>query len=283
MEYIASRGFDLPKAKEKWSTFFWFSMWERKWWPYEELLEGDIIYWYETPHQRLVLKSQVTKVDRFQYSSKDMAARRLREKFHSFDNTDEYFIKAPHKGFCLAWKAKPLQEINLDKPNKLKLPRLGWLRVNQNIATNWLKQELLTEEITIDDMVSDGSLREQLENLSEMMAEVSPERRQSIFQQTIRRDTKIIKTLKRLCSYRCQFPNCGTGILKKNGSYYVEVGHILPVSKGGKSVLGNLLVLCPNHHKEFDLGHREILEQASYRVKGRLNGKVFDISLPREK
>jgi predicted restriction endonuclease len=33
-----------------------------------------------------------------------------------------------------------------------------------------------------------------------------------------------------------------------------EIHHIIPVNKGGKDVFENCILLCPNHHKEADLG-----------------------------
>jgi predicted restriction endonuclease len=57
------------------------------------------------------------------------------------------------------------------------------------------------------------------------------------------------------------------------------VAHIAPVRAGGRSVLGNLLVLCPNHHKEFDLGDLEIAAQTPARLAGRLNGVAFAMTL----
>ncbi|MDP2846091.1 MAG: HNH endonuclease, partial [Candidatus Methanoperedens sp.] len=91
---------------------------------------------------------------------------------------------------------------------------------------------------------------------------------------------ELVKTLKELCQFRCQFPGCNVRIPKKDGGYYIEVAHIEPVSQGGKSVIGNLLVLCPNHHKEFDYGALEIIEQTTDYLCGKLNGKEFEISFP---
>lgn len=51
-----------------------------------------------------------------------------------------------------------------------------------------------------------------------------------------------------------------------------------PVAKGGQSVLGNLVVLCPNHHKEFDL--LEIVEQSAAKLIGTLYGSGFKIAFP---
>jgi len=93
----------------------------------------------------------------------------------------------------------------------------------------------------------------------------------------IRRDGPLINALKRKYAYQCQFPGCESRILKKSGGYYCEVGHILAVAKGGGASRVNLLVLCPNHHKAIDYGATEILENASKRLKIKLNGKVVII------
>lgn len=37
-------------------------------------------------------------------------------------------------------------------------------------------------------------------------------------------------------------------------SFGCEIHHIEPVSKGGDESLSNLILLCPNHHKQADLG-----------------------------
>ena len=37
-------------------------------------------------------------------------------------------------------------------------------------------------------------------------------------------------------------------------AYGNEIHHIIPAAKGGKSDFTNLILLCPNHHKQADLG-----------------------------
>ena len=49
-----------------------------------------------------------------------------------------------------------------------------------------------------------------------------------------------------------------------DGSFYIEAAHIKPKSQQGTETPDNILILCPNHHKEFDLGKREIIEPVSY-------------------
>ncbi len=95
----------------------------------------------------------------------------------------------------------------------------------------------------------------------------------------LRNDRQIVNFLKETANYKCQFPNCTAEILMGDGSKYIEVAHINAVKDGGKSVHGNLLVLCPNHHKEFDYGNLKINTHTSSKLSGQLNGKNFEIEL----
>ncbi|TWI83276.1 hypothetical protein IQ13_1384 [Lacibacter cauensis] len=122
-----------------------------------------------------------------------------------------------------------------------------------------------------------GTISERLFSALETLSADAPKTKKILVEQTIRNDSPIIKALKQKHHYKCQFPNCNSIIKKVNGDLYVEVAHIKAVHKGGKSVAGNLLVLCPNHHKEFDYGAREIEVISAKEVKGSLNGKKFHI------
>ncbi len=136
---------------------------------------------------------------------------------------------------------------------------------------------------TIDDLLPPSTTTENLLTtlriVDEEMHLVQPSVVERMIRQTIRNDSRMIHLLRQLAGHRCQFPGCGVSILKKDGSHYTEVAHLRPVHLGGKSVLGNLLVLCPNHHKELDLGNITIKEQTIHRVTGVLNGKPFMIAL----
>jgi putative restriction endonuclease len=111
------------------------------------------------------------------------------------------------------------------------------------------------------------------------MKNVSPERIEKLVSATIRKDTKIINALKKATDFKCQFPTCGQQIIKKNGGLYIDFAHIKPVSQNGQSILGNLIVLFPNHHKELDFGDLMIDEQTSGKLAGKLNGNYFEINL----
>lgn len=74
------------------------------------------------------------------------------------------------------------------------------------------------------------------------------------------RDSQIVKDQKIKFSHKCTI--CGYRIQTKNG-YYSEAHHIKPLGgkHNGPDSPNNLLVLCPNHHTEFDYGAIAIVPQ----------------------
>lgn len=280
MDYITSRGFTLPESADEFASRFWFNLWRINLWPYRELVIGDILYWYESSSRCIVWKSRAVDVDRFSYDSKRILQDRLEARFGNFDTDQPYFIESPEQGYCLVWKVTPLLRVSLPKPDNLQFPRQGWLRVDKDIASMWLNQRVVTDDVMLDDIVPSGTLVERINQLNVAMAEVSPERVLSVVERTVRGDTQLVKALKELCEFRCQFPGCKVRIPKRDGGFYIEVAHIQATSKGGRSTIGNLLVLCPNHHTEFDYGNLEIAEQTVDTIRGELNGKEFEIQLP---
>jgi len=79
-------------------------------------------------------------------------------------------------------------------------------------------------------------------------------RRNAVQTYRILRDTALARWLKHLYSFECQI--CRTTIDLPNGGRYAEVHHIRPLGAphSGLDSLGNMLVLCPNHHAMCDLG-----------------------------
>ncbi|MBC8488082.1 MAG: HNH endonuclease [Bacteroidetes bacterium] len=132
----------------------------------------------------------------------------------------------------------------------------------------------------LDDFLTEENLANQLQQINEVMKAVEPEKVESVVSETIRRDSSMIKSLKEFHQYKCQFPGCNVKIPKKSGGFYIEVAHIKPVKNGGQSVIGNLLVLCPNHHMMIDYGDFEVIEQTKDTLKAYLNGRYVEIKLP---
>jgi len=81
---------------------------------------------------------------------------------------------------------------------------------------------------------------------------------------------------------------CGTKLQVGTEKFYAEAAHIKPLGKphNGPDVTSNMLVLCPNHHLQFDSGMM-CLEKtgAEYRLVSRvrndpLHGKVLKLGHP---
>lgn len=67
------------------------------------------------------------------------------------------------------------------------------------------------------------------------------------------RDTEIVRWLKQLYNDTCQM--CGYRVVKPDGSGYSIGAHIMPFAEFPHlDVPENILILCPLHHDEFDLG-----------------------------
>ncbi|WP_439040522.1 HNH endonuclease, partial [Salmonella sp. NW378] len=47
----------------------------------------------------------------------------------------------------------------------------------------------------------------------------------------------------------------------------------------GSELPSNLLILCPNHHKEFDLGNKKIISRDPEKIMFSLNGTTYTIEL----
>lgn len=88
------------------------------------------------------------------------------------------------------------------------------------------------------------------------------------------RDTEKAQKIKRLYRDRCQV--CGIAIKVPGGKRYSEVHHLHPLKEGGDDSYGNMIVLCPNHHAEFDYRAVGISKDGSTIVdwRGREVGKV---------
>ncbi len=139
MEYITSRGFHLPESSQDFAKSFWFNLWKRKLWPYREIELNDIIFWYETLKKRITWKSRVIDIENFFYKEKNELRQRLSSRFEDFDINQSYYVKGPERGYCIAFKVEPLNRISLPKPDAIRFPQLGWLRVNEEISRDWLK------------------------------------------------------------------------------------------------------------------------------------------------
>lgn len=68
------------------------------------------------------------------------------------------------------------------------------------------------------------------------------------------RDTVLSKKTKKEFNFKCAV--CSLQIFLPNGKCYAEAHHVKPLGAGhdGPDTKDNIIVLCPNHHAEFDYG-----------------------------
>lgn len=138
------------------------------------------------------------------------------------------------------------------------------------MSEDQLEQEIFDKLIDQD---SRAKLVEELKNLTPK----SPIMVTLLNGKQYSRDNKTVAILKKLRGYRCQL--CGMTIRKKNNDFYVEAAHIVPKRQRGCETPENIIILCPNHHKEFDFGDRTIIEQSKEKLVLKLNGKPYEVDL----
>jgi len=92
-----------------------------------------------------------------------------------------------------------------------------------------------------------------------------------------KRDNKTISLIKILRDFKCQI--CKVSIKKRDGTFYIEAAHIKPKYQKGAETPDNILLLCPNHHKEFDFGNLTIVSQSKDKINFILNDRTYDLTL----
>lgn len=92
-----------------------------------------------------------------------------------------------------------------------------------------------------------------------------------------KRDNYTIALIKQVRGHKCQI--CSKEIVTKEGTKYIEAAHIIAKSDKGKETPDNILLLCPNCHKEFDLGDRKIISHNKKTIEFSINGIMHKIDL----
>lgn len=85
-------------------------------------------------------------------------------------------------------------------------------------------------------------------------------RRASSRMEYVRNPYVVAAALLRACN-RCEVPGCARELfLRDDGTPYLEVHHLVPLSKGGTDTLSNVAALCPSCHREMHHGVRGALQ-----------------------
>mgnify|MGYP006360662093 CR=1 FL=1 len=78
--------------------------------------------------------------------------------------------------------------------------------------------------------------------------------------------------------YLRHFPSCTVVSFEDvNKIKQLTEAHIIPKKDKGNENKENILILCPNHHKEFDYGKRKIIEHTKKEIVFELNEKLYTI------
>lgn len=90
-----------------------------------------------------------------------------------------------------------------------------------------------------------------------------------IINRTFKRNPQIRTWVLSRAGGRCEY--CGAkGFSTPNGTTYLETHHIIALSEGGPDTVGNVIALCPNHHREAHYGSslKELREKFVQKVSG---------------
>jgi len=246
--FITSRGFALPTDAGGMIKNLWFNMWQRRLWPYNELDEGDTLYWYDTKEQAIVWRSQVVQVERFKYANKDDVRKRFQVSFGLDDLNDAYFDKSKDQGYCLAYMVDSLARLDVPKPAEFKFPMEGWLRCSNEDAAGWLKNLPVN-------MSPDGPATAELSKTTTQVAETgyfSPtslkDEREKKLREIVERRGQPDFRNKLIAAYsgRCAVTCC-------DAVAALEAAHIVPYTGPQSNHVTNGLLLRADIHTLFDL------------------------------
>lgn len=92
------------------------------------------------------------------------------------------------------------------------------------------------------------------------------------------RNTELAHDVKRMYEYTCQI--CGESRRGPEGDAYAEAHHIRPLGSphDGPDEPENILVLCPNHHADFDYGRIKV-DPETYRVTHSYEKEIDGVEL----
>lgn len=138
---------------------------------------------------------------------------------------------------------------------------------------------LTKDEVEQDELEAITTINQTKINIIQSLLRIQPTDPQTITnnRRQYKRDNYTIALLKILRDHKCQI--CQTTIRKKNGQFYIEGAHITPKSMQGPETPDNILILCPNHHKEFDYGDKEIITRDQNEVVFIMTDQTYTIDL----
>jgi len=192
----------------------------------------------------------------------------------------EYFIGAIYKDYGLSGLTNALKALKL---------HIAYYENLQN--TTMHKQREIFDKfsrllINSPDDIEQSEIIERFKKQKKSKQDIANDLRQlkptdseliNIYGKAYKRNNRTIASIKFLRDFKCQM--CNKFVLKKDGTPYIEAAHITPKHQQGQETPDNILILCPNHHKEFDLGDLIIIEQNPDMIHLKLNGIEYKLQI----
>jgi len=136
---------------------------------------------------------------------------------------------------------------------------------------NQLKSD---EDIEVDLLNQDTSPK-----LSEITDDEDIEVKERIFK-IRKRNNKIVKELKKLYNGKCQITGEEFTFKKKDGSFYSEVHHLLPLGESGSDSYANAIVVSPLIHRMLhyaEVSEIDLSKIVDNKLPIQINGKDYEI------
>jgi hypothetical protein len=110
------------------------------------------------------------------------------------------------------------------------------------------------QQRTEGDDASENSSSGGMVDREEAVSDLRPPKRTNAQVSRIIRNTNLVRTLKESYDFRCQV--CNDKRKRSKSEPYAEGHHLQPLgdSQPGPDTEENILILCPNHHADFDYG-----------------------------
>jgi 5-methylcytosine-specific restriction protein A len=161
----------------------------------------------------------------------------------------------------------PFQEKQLDKNKELRKVWVFPLRIKRSDAKAIVKKESIEKlfQEKLKKLKKLGLTNEELLQIIQSDAPKSTSKR-TVLTNVYERDPKIVEAALRRAGGICQLCEKEAPFMKKNNEPYLEVHHIVWLSKGGSDTLDNTVALCPNCHRKM---HALNLEEDILKLKNK--------------
>jgi 5-methylcytosine-specific restriction protein A len=142
---------------------------------------------------------------------------------------------------------------------------------------NSIVNDIPTEEDIEDELVLEDTspkLQDLIDN------DEKPDFRKKLFK-IRQRNNKIVKNLKKLYKGKCQISGVEFTFKKKNGEFYSEVHHLIPLGENGSDDYANAIVLSPLVHRMLHFAKVSTIDLSlikNNKLKIKINDEDFEIS-----